>query len=198
MRMTSRLLTLGGVFAVLLVIPDAIEHFADRLQTLPVHTAAGVPSVVPPKCHFHGSGLTVTPDRRKGCTPGQWINDPDLSAAHVCDDGSYNPRPGTSVTEPLKHATERLYGETSVIDRTIEADHYFPLWLGGATTLANFWPEPNYAHARGFDHNPKDKLEFAIYKLVCEGKRSMTVAQARTIFETVPWPAAYKRYVGSS
>ena len=60
--------------------------------------------------------------------------------------------------------------------------------------LANFWPEPNYAHRHGFDLNPKDRLESAIYRRTCVERR-MTVAEARHIFEG-DWRVAYRRYVG--
>jgi hypothetical protein len=153
-------------------------------------------------CHVRGSGIYVEPDRR--CTPGMWISDPgikktpaasefdpNVSLGHVCSKG-YNPRPGTSVSGPLKDEADREYGLPTSANSSVEADHYYPRWLGGATNIENFWPERNYARPRGFDRNPKDKLEFAIYRLTCEDRR-MTIDQARAIFAG-SWVAAYRRY----
>lgn len=137
-----------------------------------------------------GKGLYVAPDR--SCTPGEWVSDPDISRAHVCS-GSYNPRPGVDVSGPLKRKALAEYGLPVSMSSRVEADHYFPRWLGGATTLKNFWPELNFAHPEGYDNNPKDKLEFAVYKLVCQS-RALTVQQARAVFAG-DWRIAYCKYV---
>lgn len=136
----------------------------------------------------------VKPDGSAGCTPGEWITDPDTSRAHVCAAG-YNPRPPESVTRRFKDGGLRLYGLPVSAARTMESDHRFPVWLGGATTRRNLWPEPNYPAARqtAFVHNPKDELEFRIYSLTCRA-RTMTVARARRIFEAADWRREYRRY----
>lgn len=140
---------------------------------------AGTQSSQGPSCHTKGRGLQVVPDR--SCTPGEWIPDQDLSRAHVCSKG-YNPRPGTDVTGPLKARALKLYGLPAPEGKRRELDHLFPRWLGGATTLANLWPEPNYARPRPFEANPKDRLEFAVYRATCQ-RGALTVAQARAVFE---------------
>lgn len=117
-----------------------------------------------------------------------------MSRAHVCA-RSYNPRPGVDVSGPLKRRALAAYGLPLSASARYEADHLFPRWLGGATTLRNFWPELNYPHPQGFDNNPKDRLEFAIYKRVCVA-RTMTVKRARAVFEG-DWRAGYKRLLGS-
>src|SRR5689334_12991054 len=94
-------------------------------------------------CKVDGTGLFVAPDRSDGCTPGEWITDPDLSTAHVCHKG-YNPRPPESVTGPLKTQTMNLYGVPASDSASVESDHLYPVWLGGATSIRNLWPEPNY------------------------------------------------------
>lgn len=157
------------------------------------------------RCKFVGSGIAAAPDRK--CTPGMWISDraiestpaaseydPDVSDAHVCSHG-YNPRPGVNVSGPLKDQALKKYGLARSAGAHREADHLYPRWLGGATTLANFWPEPNYAHPSGFDNNPKDELEYKLYQLTCQ-RHSLTVAKARKIFEG-DWRAAYEKYVRS-
>jgi hypothetical protein len=155
------------------------------------------------QCKFVGSGIAEAPDRR--CTPGVWISDrailktsaaseydPNVSDAHVCSHG-YNPRPGVSVSGPLKDQALKEYGLPHSAGAGREADHLYPRWLGGATTLANFWPEPNYAHPSGFNNNPKDELEYKLYQLACQ-RHSLTVAQARSVFKG-DWRTAYRKYV---
>jgi hypothetical protein len=156
-------------------------------------------------CALVGSGVTAAPERQ--CTPGMWISDPAIKATpaaseydpnisdeHVCSQG-YNPRPGVNISGPLKKEALAQYGLPESVGATSEADHLYPRWLGGATTLANFWPEPNYAHPSGFSNNPKDELEYKLYQLTCE-QHSMTVAEARTVFEG-DWRTAYEQYVRS-
>ena len=125
-------------------------------------------------------------------TPATSEYDPNVSLAHVCSKG-YNPRPGTNVSGPLKDEADREYGLLTSVNPTVEADHLFPRWLGGATTIQNIWSEPNFAHPQGFDNNPKDALEFAIYKLTCQ-THQLTIAQARKVFEG-DWVTAYHHYV---
>jgi hypothetical protein len=146
--------------------------------------------VVAGKCAYVGQGLSAAPDR--ACTPGQWIADPNLS--HVCTKG-YNPRPPLAFTAPLKREGLKLYGLPPSAGVSTESDHLFPVWLGGATVIQNLWPEPNYPHPVGYDMNPKDKLEFAVYKLTCQSHR-LTVAQARAVFEG-DWRVGYRKYVGT-
>jgi hypothetical protein len=156
-------------------------------------------------CAFVGSGISEAPDR--GCTPGMWISDrailktpaaseydSNVSDGHVCAHG-YNPRPGTNISGPLKDQALKEYGLPKSAGAGREADHLYPRWLGGATTLANFWPEPNYAHPSGFNNNPKDELEYKLYQLTCQ-RHSLTVAKARSVFKG-DWRAAYEKYVGS-
>ncbi len=154
-------------------------------------------------CKFAGSGVTEAPDRR--CTPGMWISDrailktpaageydPNATDGHVCAHG-YNPRPGVNVSGPLKDQALKEYGLPHSAGVGREADHLYPRWLGGATTLANFWPEPNYVHPSGFNNNPKDELEYKLYQLTCR-HHLLTVAKARAVFKG-DWRTAYEEYV---
>lgn len=146
-------------------------------------------------CRLRGHGITATPNRR--CTPGEWIGDPDTSVAHVCAK-PYNPRPSTSVSAALKRQALAEYGMGPQDADVVEGDHYFPVWLGGATTLANFWPEPNYppTEQQPFTLNPKDRLEFTLYRMVCQ-RHVLTVMQARALFQSrLRWTTLYRRYVG--
>jgi hypothetical protein len=72
-----------------------------------------------------------------------------------------------------------------------ELDHLIPLELGGASTVANLWPEP-WADPRGAHR--KDDLENALNRQVCSG--SMTLSDAQHAIAS-DWEAAYRRYVGT-
>jgi hypothetical protein len=71
-----------------------------------------------------------------------------------------------------------------------EEDHLIPLELGGhPTDPKNLWPEP-YASNTGA--RVKDKLENALYELVCNG--SVTLKTAQKAMAT-NWYTAYLKYV---
>jgi len=144
-------------------------------------------------CHFvaPSQGVFEAPDRSPACTPGQWV---DADAHRVCSKTNYYPRPSAALSEALKGQVMKLYGVGDSRWSKVEADHYFPVWLGGATSRQNFWPEENYVHAQGFNHNPKDVLEFKLFNMVCTS-HTMTPMQARAIFEG-DWRKAYTKYVG--
>ena len=146
--------------------------------------------LAPAHCRFDGAGVSAAPDR--SCTPGEWI---DADGGGVCRKG-YNPRPPLSVTARIKRLALAEYGLKPSDARKVEADHLYPVWLGGATVLANEWPEPNYPASRQtrYTHNPKDALEFAVFKRTCQSHK-LTVAQARAVFEG-DWRTAYRRFVG--
>jgi len=55
-----------------------------------------------------------------------------------------------------------------------ELDHLIPLELGGASTVANLWPEP-WADPRGAHR--KDDLENALNRQVCSGSMTQSDAQ---------------------
>lgn len=176
-----------------------------RARALPTPGPAGY-------CRRSGDGIYAQADRRPGCTPGLWVSDPrvkqtpaaseydpDTSAEHVCSK-PYNPRPPESVTGALKREDLSIYGLPAGDAASTESDHYYPVWLGGATVLQNLYPEPNYPRAQdgGFVHNPKDALEIGptgLYGRVCR-QHSMTVRQARRVFEARSWLPGYRRYVG--
>lgn len=166
-------------------------------------SAGGTPSAGPPLprmsrhagCHARGSGLYALPDRR--CTPG--ATNPDVTTATmnstVCRAGwTKTVRPPSSVTEPEKRASLRAYGIPGASIHAYEYDHLIPLSLGGApNSRANLWPELNYPNAPSttFDHNPKDRLEFALRRRVCDGDMPLATAQKLIASD---WASAYKKY----
>jgi hypothetical protein len=136
----------------------------------------------PGSCHAIGSGLYSEPDPR--CTPGA-LN-PDVTARTldqtICRSGwTTTVRPSESITEREKSASLAAYGD-GTSKRGYEYDHLVSLELGGATNDArNLWPEP------GASPNPKDAVENALHRLVCDG--TMRLAQAQHIIATgwVAW-----------
>ncbi len=146
----------------------------------------------PGSCRAIGSGLYSRPDPR--CTPGA-VNPAVTQAtigSTICRSGwSSSVRPPEWVTEPEKYASLEAY---SAPGRALgyEYDHDVPLELGGAVNdPRNLWPEPDYAHPSAYYLNPKDHLEDALHRLVCDG--AMSLAQAQRVI-AADWVAAYGRY----
>jgi hypothetical protein len=145
-------------------------------------------------CHAQGSGPYSRPD--PSCTPGA-LN-PDVTQgtidSTICRSGwTSTVRPPESITGPEKLASMDAYGVSGPAS-AYEYDHYVPLDLGGAVNDArNLWPEPDYpgASRSTFYRNPKDKLEWALNRLVCDGH--MPLAQAQRMIAT-DWVSAYRRY----
>jgi hypothetical protein len=143
-------------------------------------------------CHALGRGLYERPDPR--CTPGS-VN-PAVTQASIgttiCRSGwTATVRPPESITYPEKRASMSAYGLRGATSR-YEYDHFVPLELGGAVNDArNLWPEPDYAAREGFYLNPKDRLEYALRGMVCDG--SMSLSRAQRIIAG-DWVSAYYRY----
>lgn len=137
-------------------------------------------------CHAHG-GL---PD--SACTPG--ATDSRVSqatiTATICTRGwTATVRPAESVTEPIKRERMAAYGDTDSLAAT-ELDHLVPLELGGASTVANLWPQPWNGPVGA---TVKDELENQLNELVCGGRLTLKTAQ-QAIERN--WIAAYRAYVG--
>lgn len=100
-------------------------------------------------------------------------------------------RPPEAITEPEKYASMAAYGLSGSASR-YEYDHDVPLELGGAVNdPRNLWPEPDYTHPAPFYLNPKDHVEDALHRLVCE--RSITLSRAQRLIAS-NWVTAYQRY----
>jgi hypothetical protein len=130
------------------------------------------PAAHPNTCHARGSGRYTLPD--PSCTSGA-IN-PDVTQANIdqtiCSSGwTSTVRPPESYTEPLKHQQMAAYGDAGPLSG-YEEDHLIPLELGGSpTNPQNLWPEP------GASPNPKDDVETAANRAVCDGKMTLAAAQ---------------------
>jgi hypothetical protein len=123
-------------------------------------------------CHARGSAPYVLPD--PACTPG--ATNPEVSQATIgstiCRRGwTRTVRPPESHTEFLKRQQAQAYGWTGPLSQ-YEEDHLAPLELGGAPMdPRNLWPEP------GASPNPKDQVESAANRAVCEGRMPLADAQ---------------------
>jgi hypothetical protein len=144
------------------------------------------PQPPPGSCHARGLGLYSLPDPR--CTPG--AIDPAVTQGNlsrtICHAGySESVRPSESITEREKVASLRSYGDHKPL-HAYEYDHLVSLELGGARNdPRNLWPEP------GASPNPKDSLENALHRRVCD--HQMTLAAAQQAIAT-NWISAYHRY----
>jgi hypothetical protein len=118
------------------------------------------------------------PDPR--CTPGA-VN-PAVTQASlgqtICVPGyTKTIRPSESITEPEKLASMAAYGYSARSPSDFEYDHLASLELGGAVNdPRNLWPEV------GASPNPKDSVENALHRMVCD--RQMSLAQAQHIIAT--------------
>jgi len=148
----------------------------------------------PGSCRAAGGGLYSRPDPH--CTPGT-VNPAVTQAtigATICRSGwTSTVRPAESISEPEKFASMAAYGVRSGASG-YEYDHVVPLELGGAVNdPRNLWPEPDYAQRAGFYLNPKDRLENALRRMVCDG--TITLARAQRAIAT-NWVAAYRLDIG--
>jgi hypothetical protein len=163
----ARLVITAMAIACLMSGPTAV---AAASGVLPVgRSYTGAPPVpAPGACHARG----VFPDPR--CTPGATnpvVTQSDI-ASTICAPGwPSSVRPPESYTEPLKRRLMASYGDKYAI-RDYELDHLVSLELGGAPSdPRNLWPE------FGASPNPKDRVEDAAHKAVCDHKLSLAIAQ---------------------
>lgn len=164
-------------------------------KAIPYSTASGDAvqrQPAPRSCRAGGSGLYATPDPR--CTPGALnpaVTQATL-ATTICRSGwTTTVRPPESITEPEKLASMEAYGDYNS-PSDYEYDHLVSLELGGAANdPRNLWPEPDYQVRSGFYLNPKDHLERALNRMVCD--RTMPLRTAQHLI-TDEWVAAFRTY----
>ncbi len=120
-------------------------------------------------CHAGDGGQLPDPH----CTPGSV--DPAITQANIsstiCRSGyTAKVRPPSSETTKAKYdVAYPAYGIPG--GDTSELDHLVSLELGGSNDITNLWPEV------GSLPNPKDKVENALRRAVCEGKVPLRAAQ---------------------
>lgn len=133
-----------------------------------IHDPGEVTGTLTGPCRARDHG--ELPDR--SCTPG--AIDPAVTQANIgstiCRSGyTTTVRPPESQTEKFKwDVAEPAYGQHDVSG---ELDHEIPLELGGANDARNLWVEA------GSIPNPKDTVEDALNRAVCDGKMTLRAAQ---------------------
>jgi hypothetical protein len=101
-------------------------------------------------------------------------------------------RPPAHYTNKLKKRQIRLYGYADRNPKHYEEDHLIPLSIGGAPdNPRNLWPEPRISE---WDAKKKDRLEFVLYKMVCNQEISLEEAQHAMVTN---WIEGWKQYVPS-
>lgn len=122
-------------------------------------------------CHMSGTTpATYLPD--PACTPGA-VEDTvtqDNIGSTICVSGfTTKVRPPSSATNKVK---AMMYQAYDIPDGTTsELDHLVSLELGGSNDARNLWIEP------GKIPNPKDTVENALHKAVCDHKVTLAAAQ---------------------
>jgi hypothetical protein len=101
-------------------------------------------------------------------------------------------RPPAHFTNKLKKRQIREYGYADRNPKHYEEDHLIALSIGGAPgDPRNLWPEPRISE---WDAKKKDRLEFVLYKMVCDQEITLDVAQHAM---AANWIDAFKKYVPS-
>jgi hypothetical protein len=133
------------------------------------------------------SSVNGLPD--PACTPGaidSRVNQGDVKVT-VCPSGyTATVRPPVSVTEPIKRAQMAAYGLQGQPLSGEELDHLIPLELGGASDVANLWPEPWAGDANA---HMKDAVETFLNREVCRGTIPLSEAQREIATD---WLAVYR------
>jgi hypothetical protein len=201
---SSRSLTAALLVLLLTVGPVSVLHAQSDTDVTPVDDAA--PSVVvspdqPADVTPVDVAVAFPAQRTKttgclssgglpdaACTPGRL--DARVTQANVastiCVSGyTATVRPSTRITEPIKVQQMAAYGlaDQSLADE--ELDHLIPLELGGATDVANLWPEPWTGPTSARE---KDKLENFLHGQVCSGALALADAQHAIVSD---WYAVY-------
>lgn len=140
-------------------------------------------------------------------TPG--AIDPQATNANICahDWGAGDPpEPGAgdeTYSQAARHTSQHLkdqvfaaYHLTNPHDggHSWEVDHLVPLSLGGRDVKENLWPESRIAE--GLNAWAKDRLEYRLYRLVCDpvsGAAPLPLGEAQAALRG-DWVAAYHHY----
>jgi hypothetical protein len=134
-----------------------------------IHDPGQVTGTLSGACHYGDRGQL--PDPR--CTPGSI--DPAVTQATIrktiCVTGyTTKVRPSSSETDRFKYDVAYVAYGTPGREKT-ELDHLVSLELGGSNDAANLWPEVPPTP------NPKDKVENALHRAVCDGRVTLAAAQ---------------------
>lgn len=72
-----------------------------------------------------------------------------------------------------------------------EVDHLIPLDLGGSDEDSNLWPQPRRSIEPEWNAERKDRLEWKLSDMVCNGQLDLVVAQDAI---RTDWTGAYRKY----
>ena len=152
------------------------------------------------------SDSAIMPDRR--LTPGavdQGVTDAAI-CAHDWAAGDPPQRGGDlTYSKAARHTSANVKREVFAAyhianphdgGRSWEIDHLVPLALGGLDVAENLWPQSRTGD--GLNAWAKDRLEYRLYRLVCEPQadaKALPLAQAQAAIRT-DWVAAYRQYCG--
>jgi hypothetical protein len=126
-------------------------------------------SITLTRCRTRGGGQLPDPH----CTPGSL--DPAVTQANIesaiCRPGyTEGVRPPESQTTHAKYDVAYPAYHIPDVDKG-ELDHLVSLELGGSNDITNLWPEV------GPLPNPKDEVENALHRAVCDGRVRLAAAQ---------------------
>jgi hypothetical protein len=170
----TRITALAGITTVLGL---SLSTFAGPLAAVSAYT--GLTRIHDPGKVTYSTGIARCAARERGslpdprCTPGSI--DPAVTQANIgstiCRSGyTAKVRPPESQTEHAKfvisYPAYHIQG-----DPVSELDHLVPLELGGSNDITNLWPE------LGKIPNPKDAVENALHRAVCDRRVSLAAAQ---------------------
>ena len=160
----------AAVAALLLAAGSAASASAAAAPGLKkVHDPKHVTGTITGTCHYRDHGQL--PDAR--CTPGSI--DPAVTQANIystiCKSGyTRTVRPPEAQTGRFKFdVAYPAYGDPH--SEKTELDHLVSLELGGSNDATNLWPETPPTP------NPKDKVEGALNRAVCDGQVTLAAAQ---------------------
>jgi hypothetical protein len=142
---------------------------ASQAGLVVIHDPGRVTGTLSGRCRYRDAGQL--PDPR--CTPGSI--DPAVTQANIhhtiCVSGyTSKVRPSENQTERFKYDIAYPAYGTPRTEKT-ELDHLVSLELGGSNDAANLWPEDLPTP------NPKDKVENALHRAVCDGRVTLAAAQ---------------------
>jgi hypothetical protein len=85
----------------------------------------------------------------------------------------------------------RRYGLPPGTHPDYEIDHLIPLCLDGSDDQSNLWPQLRRMIEETWNAEAKDRLEWRLCDMVCDGE--IDLATAQQAFAT-DWIAAYQKY----
>ena len=158
--------------------------------TYSVDVPDAVPDAVPV---VFGSGVPVLPDPAK--TPGAFYPDDEATVCGKVNGLTYEKRSRAGLTQAMKNAITRSYGQTPGQDGDHELDHRGPAALAGRSDASNVWWQPGRNHGTVWDFHVKDRLDTWAWRQVCV-LHKVPLATAQAWFVEPDWTKVYCREMG--